>query len=410
MDHAANRQVDGPEPDNHADPGTRALTHRIGRRIGRLVAALSGMRPGLAVAAIALLVALGWLGVYLADGAENAPPHWFYLPILFAATRFGIAGAVATGAVSGLVAGPLLPQDVSLGIPQTPSDEIVRAIYFLAIGTLMAAIIWRLKESLSKEAEVARRAAELAAHKAAVISTVSHEFRTPLSVLLGSSKMLLGHRDWPEPERTLLEGISGSARRLNDLVAAVLAVSEGPLVAEELVSTAVPVGDIVGRIVAATDPQDTERLRVDIGDEVIWTDPPILEALLRALVDNALKFSPSTSPVEIAVRWSEGDELLQVVVADRGPGIDQRFFPRAFEPFTQQDGSPTRSSGGLGIGLFVAHRLADYLGFNLELRPRGGGGTEACVSVRRSTSQATDADVTSRHSPSAKGFRAVARS
>jgi signal transduction histidine kinase len=347
------------------------------------------MRAGVAVVAIAATIAFGWLGTYLAGGAVYAAPHWFYVPILFAATRFGVKGAVATALVSGVVAGPLTPSDVDLGIGQATSDEIVRATYFLVIGTLMATVIWRLEESLSREAGVARREAELAAHKDAVISTVSHEFRTPLAVVLGSSKLLLRRREWPELERTLLEGISGSARRLNDLVAAVLAVSEGPQVAQELVSVRVPLAPVVSAVVTGTDPRDTDRLQVEVGDVAVWGDPAILEALLRQLVDNALKFSPTTSPVQITARLSEGD-VVEVVIADRGPGIDTEFLPRAFDPFTQQDGSLTRSAGGLGIGLFVARRLSEYLGSQLGLRPRAGGGTEAYVCLRGAISTGVD--------------------
>jgi signal transduction histidine kinase len=365
------------------------LTYRMGVWIGRLVEALGRMQPGLALVAIAATIAFGWLGTYLAGGAVYAAPHWFYVPILFAATRFGLKGAVATALVSGVVAGPLTPSDVDLGIGQAASDEIVRATYFLVIGTLMATVIWRLEEALSREAGVARREAELAAHKDAVISTVSHEFRTPLAVVLGSAKLLLRQREWPELERTLLEGISGSALRLNDLVAAVLAVSEGPLVAEELVSVRVPLAPVVSAVVTGMDPRDTDRVQVQVGDVAVWGDPAILEALLRQLVDNALKFSPTTSPVQITARPSEGD-VVEVVIADRGPGIETEFLPRAFDPFTQQDGSLRRSSGGLGIGLFVAHRLSEYLGSQLELRPRAGGGIEARVSLRRAMPTGVD--------------------
>jgi signal transduction histidine kinase len=358
-----------------------AVTFRVGSWMGRLVGALSSMPPWIAVTVIVALIALGWLGIHAAGGAGYAPPHWFYIPILVAAARFGIGGAVVAAVVSGIVAGPLLPSDVATGSPQSPSDQIIRGLYFLVIGTLTGAIIWRLMASTAKEAAVARREGELAAHKAAVISCVSHEFRTPLSVLLGSSKTLLQRGDLPELERTLLEGIDGSARRLHGLVAAVLAVAEGPLVAEDPTFTAASARDVLAGVVTGTDPRDAGRLHVDVADEVVETDPPVLEALLRQLVDNALKFSPLSSPVEIAVRRASGDDGLEILVQDRGPGIDDEFLPSAFQPFTQQDGSTTRSSGGVGIGLFVADKLAHHLRCGLELRSRAGGGTEARVSL-----------------------------
>jgi signal transduction histidine kinase len=221
---------------------------------------------------------------------------------------------------------------------------------------------------------------ELVADKAAVISTISHEFRTPLAVLLGSCRLLLHHQDWTEPGRSLLEGIGSSSRRLNDLVTAVLAVSEGPLRAEDPVLGPVSLPEVVGAVVTGTDPPGASRLQVEVGEALVLTAPAALETLLRQLVDNALKFSAPEEPVQITSR-ARGAHHLQVVVADRGPGIDPEFLPRAFQPFTQRDPSSTRACGGLGMGLFVAQRLAEYLGASLQLRPRPGGGTEALVTV-----------------------------
>lgn len=347
----------------------------VGSTIARVLSVLGTLPIRVAVALVATLVAGGWLIVYLAGGADYAPPHWFYFPILVAATRLGIPGIVATAITSGVVAGPLMPADVSRGLAQTPSDEIVRGAFFLVIGLLMAAVIWRLKESLARESEVA-------AHKAAVISTVSHEFRTPLSVLLGSSRMLLHQEGWGDYERTLLEGIEGSAVRMNELVEAVLAVSEGVERAEELTMTQIPLADVVSAVATGTAPRDSGRISVDVGRFIVRTDPPVLQTILRHLTENALRFSPAGSPVVVtASAVQEEPGLVEIVVADRGPGIDAAFLPRAFEAFSQGDGSRTRTAGGLGIGLFVSRRLADSLGARLELRPRPGGGTEAAVTL-----------------------------
>jgi two-component system sensor histidine kinase SenX3 len=354
---------------------------------GSAVGALGRLHPVPAVALIATAVGLAWLGPFLAGGASRVPPHWFYVPILLAAVRFGIGGAIVTAVVSGVVAGPLLPTDVAQGTRQLPSDELMRAVAFLAIGTLMAAILRRLEASLRREAELARRETELAAHKAAVISTVSHEFRTPLTVLLGTSRMLLSRAGEADADRALLEGVDSAARRLNDLVTTVLAVSEGPLSAEDRIMTATPLREVVSAVAVGADPRDAARLRVEVGETAVWTAPAVLETLLRQLVANALRFSPPDAEVRIVDRRGAEDRV-EVAVLDRGPGIDPRFLPKAFEPFTQQDPSGTRSSGGLGIGLFVVQRLAEYLGFDLDLRNREGGGTEAVVRLGRADSPA----------------------
>lgn len=349
---------------------------------GSAVGALGRMHPAPAIALVATAVALAWVWPYLGGGANHVPPHWFYVPVLLAAARFGIAGAIVTAVVSGVVAGPLLPADVAQGARQLPSDELMRAVAFLAIGTLMAAILRRLEASLRREAGLARRETELAAHKAAVISTVSHEFRTPLTVLLGTSRMLLSRAGEADADRALLEGVDSAARRLNDLVVTVLAVSEGPHSAEDRITTATRLREVVAAVAVSADPRNAARLRVEVGDALVWTTPAVLETLLRQLVANALRFSPPDAEVRIVDRRAAEDRL-EVAVLDRGPGIDPTFIPKAFEPFTQQDPSGTRSSGGLGIGLFVAHRLAERLGVDLDLRNREGGGTEAVVRLPR---------------------------
>jgi hypothetical protein len=74
----------------------------------------------LAVVLVAAGLALAWAASYVAGGAGRVPPHLFYVPILLAAARFGLAGAVLTALVSGVVAGPLLPLDVPAA-PPSPS-------------------------------------------------------------------------------------------------------------------------------------------------------------------------------------------------------------------------------------------------------------------------------------------------
>ena len=373
---------------NEADhrPGDRRAgggKHAASALTGRVVEALGRMQAGRGVIVIAITMIVGWLWIFSAGGASHVPPHWFYIPILMAAVRFGIPGALVTAIIAGVLAGPFMPAEVKLGTHQFLSDELFRALWFLVIGGLMALILARLKESLSREAEIARREAELATHKAAVLATVSHEFRTPLSVILGSAKMLVSQGGRPELETALLDGMLASARRLNDLVTTVLAVSEGSLSHAELIEAPASLHEIVSMVTSRMHARDSTRVHVDVGDVVVVTDPGVLESLLRQLIENALKFS-APKPVEVTAT-RQSDSSVQIVVADRGPGIDPQFLSRAFDPFTQGDASLTRTSAGLGVGLFVARRLADYLGINLDLGERAGGGAEATLTLRTAT-------------------------
>jgi PAS domain S-box-containing protein len=110
---------------------------------------------------VAGLLGLSWLVSYVLGGAGRVPPHWFYLPILLAAARFGLPGAAATAVVAGLVAGPLLPLDVSTGTQQHLLDWSARLGFFLGIGLVMGAVIVRLKGSLEREIALAREGQDL---------------------------------------------------------------------------------------------------------------------------------------------------------------------------------------------------------------------------------------------------------
>jgi hypothetical protein len=74
------------------------------------------------LASVGLLLGASWLVAYALGGAGRVPPHWFYVPVLVAAARFGLFGAAGTAVVAGLLAGPLLPLDVSRGAPQQLLD------------------------------------------------------------------------------------------------------------------------------------------------------------------------------------------------------------------------------------------------------------------------------------------------
>lgn len=132
----------------------------------------------LALVLVAAGLALAWAPSYVA-GAGRIPPHLFYVPILLAAARFGLAGAVLTALVSGLVAGPLLPLDVPADTAQPVSDWGSRTLFFLGIGSFMALLITRLQASLAQELRLALEERDLAVRKAGLVQTVSHEFRTP---------------------------------------------------------------------------------------------------------------------------------------------------------------------------------------------------------------------------------------
>jgi diguanylate cyclase len=98
-------------------------------------------------------LALSWLVADLIGGAGVAAPHWFYIPLLYAAARFGCRGAAASATAAGLLAGPLLPLDVASGVAQHPVDWLTRAAFFVIIGQAMALVIGLNRAAMTAEFE-----------------------------------------------------------------------------------------------------------------------------------------------------------------------------------------------------------------------------------------------------------------
>jgi signal transduction histidine kinase len=98
-----------------------------------------------------------------------------------------------------------------------------------------------------------------------------------------------------------------------------------------------------------------------------------LQQVLWNLVHNALKFTPRGGQVNVAVRTSEAEGAVRLVVADTGCGISPAFLPHVFERFRQEDPSSTRQSPGLGLGLSIARHLAELHGGTIRASSAGPG-------------------------------------
>jgi len=338
---------------------------------------MQGSAPSVC-ATLAVLFAVSWAGAYAAGGTESLEPFWLFVPVLIAATRFGIGGAFVAGVIATVLAGPLLPAQVDVAA-QPAGDWTSRGAAFVGIGLLVAAGVERLKKTFAREIELSELERHLSFRKAALVQNVSHEFRTPMTVILASTAFIAGKDQDPETA-SMVAALERSTSKLRGLVEVLLAAVEGPD-AEPL--SAEPIAlDALREMVAVefASIRGIDRLIVDVPHHVplVVSDPIVLRAVLRALLDNALKLSPPGSPVRLSVRTLPDD--IEIRISDLGPGIPPGFEAEAFEPFTQEE--PARSVGGLGMGLFVARNLARRLGGDVWLERRDTG-TDAVVRMKR---------------------------
>jgi two-component system sensor histidine kinase KdpD len=239
------------------------------------------------------------------------------------------------------------------------------------------------RERLARSAAAARALAEADRLKTALLSMVSHDFRSPLASIKASVTGLLQEgTPWePEAQRELLQGIDHETDRLNRMVGSILALSRLEADAWRPQCEATPPVELVGAALDAFGPEENRRIRVTVDHSLVelWVDPAQMVQVLANLLDNALKYAPPSSEVELSVLSRDGAAVLEV--ADRGPGLPKGEEQRVFEPFYRAPEFRESALPGMGIGLAICRGLVEAHGGQLTAANREGGGAVFQVSL-----------------------------
>jgi two-component system sensor histidine kinase KdpD len=251
-------------------------------------------------------------------------------------------------------------------VPTRNQRELLEA---LAQGAALA--LDRVRHS-----DDARRAASDAdreALRSQLLSSVSHDLRTPLATITGAATALREGPDLdPDTRRELTESIVDEAERLERLVANLLDMTrldQGAVVPRR---DWVPADEVVGSALTRLDRMLAgRRVRTELDPHLplLSVDPVLLEQLFVNLLENAIKYTPPGS--EIAVTANVVGESIQLDVSDRGPGIPTGDEERIFERFHRGDAPAVR---GFGLGLPIARAIARAHGGQLTAATRDGGG------------------------------------
>ena len=244
----------------------------------------------------------------------------------------------------------------------------------------------RTEELRASKAEVeaqAERLEELDRLKTRLFANLSHEFRTPLTILLGPIEDALAN-ETPVPESLggQLPAMQQSARRLLDLINQLLDLAKLEAGALDLQRER---NDVVtlARDVAATFAGPAERqgigLLFDASVPALSADldPKQIETVLTNLIANALSFTQRGGKIRVSV-GAAGSEAI-VAVEDTGTGIAPDALPHVFDRFRQADGSATRTHGGTGIGLALAKEITELHGGTISVESAVGFGTRFTV-------------------------------
>ncbi|MBN9790011.1 hypothetical protein DMP17_15585 [Pseudonocardia sp. TMWB2A] len=300
---------------------------------------------------------------------DRPPSHAVLVPLAGAQGETRIRGALVVGLN-----------------PFRTFDERYRAFVDLLAGQVGAALV--AAGAYEAERERAEALAELDRAKTDFFSNVSHEFRTPLTLIMGPVEQL--RDDPPGPDRLAaeLDVVHRNALRLGRLVTTLLDFSR--LQAGRLRATFEPT-DLAAFTTELTSlfRSAMERAGLDYTVDCpplpgpVHVDRESWEKVVLNLLSNALKFTLD-GRVAVALR-ADGDDAVELTVADTGAGIPAEELPRLFERFHRIAGARARSTEGSGIGLAMTRELVTLHGGTITAASTAGAGTTFTVRIPTGT-------------------------
>ncbi len=246
-----------------------------------------------------------------------------------------------------------------------PSGQMVRAM-----GNLMALTIEKARALEDASHAEAARQSELL--KSALLDSLAHDIKTPLTSIKAAVTSLLGGA--PAGERELLTIINEEADRLNQLAAEVIEMARIEAGKLHLEKRPVAVAELISGALSELAPALKGRpLTVNVPDGLppAEADPEFAGQVLRQFVENALKYSPEGSPLEISAALKGGKIVFGV--ADQGPGIEENERARIFDRFFR--GRRHRfETRGTGMGLAIAKGIVEAHGERIWVESEPGQG------------------------------------
>jgi len=316
------------------------------------------------VSAVALVVGMTAIGAAARAVLDVPDVEMLYvLVVLVSAVYLGRGPAIVSAAAG------VLAYDFFF-VPPTYTLNVADPRYLFTFAMMFG--IGLLVSSLADRAREAAVRAESEALRGTLLSSVSHDLRTPLAAITGAATTLRDQEVDEPTRRELVEAICEEAERMERLVKNLLDMTRLASGAVSAQRDWIPVDELVGAALSRTEGKlSRHRVRTEIpgSPALVSVDPILVEQLLVNLLENAARHTPPGT--EVLVRAEGGPGGLVLEVADRGPGVAPGDEEKVFERFHRGG----RATGqGAGLGLAIARAIAEVHGGTLRLTSRPGGG------------------------------------
>ena len=259
-------------------------------------------------------------------------------------------------------------------------DERTRELE--AVNRLLEKEISKQREAEKKVKVALEKERELNELKSGFLSMASHEFRTPLTSILSSADLLdIAGRSWDKDRySTHINKIRNAVRNMTTLLNDVLTISrtkDGKIKLHKVqIDLKLFVKEIVNEVKDISPFQHTIKQNIKIKNK-INTDPKLLRQCIENLITNSMKYSPPSSTISIKIE--EKDNMLNILIEDNGPGIEEDELQKIFEPFYR-----IKTAGkipGSGLGLAIVKTAVETLGGRIFVQSSTGLGTKFEISL-----------------------------
>jgi two-component system sensor histidine kinase KdpD len=319
-----------------------------------------------------LRVPIGTPPAYPIDEKEEGVATWVFEQ----GTPAG-AGTDTLPAAQGLYL-PLVASSGTIGVlgvrppdPKRFQDPTVQRLLETFAGQAAGALERAMLAEQAQKEQVEIEAERL---RTSLLSSLSHDLRTPLAAITGAASSLLEGRGAPEAtRRDMLTTILEEAQRMNRLIANLLDMIRVESGALQVQKEWQPLEESVGvALIRLEDRLRGREVKVNLPPDLplVPLDAVLIEQVFVNLLENALKYTPPGTPIDISATAGEG--LVTVEVADRGPGIPRGEENRIFEKFYRT--SSVAATAGVGLGLTICRGIITAHGGRITADNRPGGG------------------------------------
>ncbi len=221
-----------------------------------------------------------------------------------------------------------------------------------------------------------------------IISNISHELRTPITIMRGFIEVAMGETD-PEKRNKHLERAISAVDRQNIMIQDLIETAMGKIKNLDLVFENVDFKDILETSLKDVEPKaklSDINIKIDLEKNLyVKADQQQLTYVLTKLMDNAIKFTENGGKLEVLAKQKDG--FVEVCVKDTGIGISKENLNKIFDKFFQVDATTTRKYSGSGVGLTISKNIIEKHGGNIWVESELGKGTTFFFTIPKASSK-----------------------